>query len=85
MYVIELISIFPVSFSDEEEVRQKTKEFFHSAKFLLKMDIDNVSLDTIHASILVGNLCGAEGETAGEALFFGKRCLLVDNFNASIY
>jgi hypothetical protein len=38
------------------------------------MDIDNVCLDTIHASILVGNLCGAEGETSGEALFFGKIC-----------
>jgi hypothetical protein len=54
-------------------VRQKTKEFFSAAKVSLKMDIDNVCLDTIHASILVGNLCGAEGETAGEALFFGKK------------
>lgn len=53
-------------------MRQRTKEFFELAKFALKLDIDNVSLDTIHASILVGNLCGAEGETAGEALFFGK-------------
>ncbi|KAJ6083475.1 hypothetical protein N7467_007610 [Penicillium canescens] len=58
-------------FSDDPEVRQKTKEFFSAAKVSLKMDIDNVCLDTIHASILVGNLCGAEGETAGEALFFG--------------
>ncbi|KAJ6170272.1 hypothetical protein N7485_007618 [Penicillium canescens] len=58
-------------FSDDPEVRQKTKEFFSAAKVSLKIDIDNVCLDTIHASILVGNLCGAEGETAGEALFFG--------------
>jgi len=84
MYVFELTSIFPASFSDDQEVREKTKEFFQTAKFCLKMDIDNVSLDTIHASILVGNLCGAEGETAGEALFFGKKSLLIDNINAHL-
>lgn len=36
------------------------------------MNIDHVSLDNIHASILVGNLCGTEGESAGEAVFFGE-------------
>jgi hypothetical protein len=35
------------------------------------MDVDNVCLDNIHASILVGNLCGAEGESVSEGLFFG--------------
>ncbi|OKP14686.1 hypothetical protein PENSUB_11444 [Penicillium subrubescens] len=34
------------------------------------MDIDNVCLNNIHASILVGNLCGAEGESVSEGLFF---------------
>ncbi|KAK9855900.1 hypothetical protein MYU51_001569 [Penicillium brevicompactum] len=69
--IIYSIMALAARFSDEPEVRQRTKEFFELAKFALKLDIDNVSLDTIHASILVGNLCGAEGETAGEALFFG--------------
>lgn len=59
-------------FSDNQEVRKQAKELFQLAKLSLKMEIENVNLDTIHASILVGNLCGAEGETAGEALFFGK-------------
>ncbi len=36
------------------------------------MKIDHVSLDNIHASILVGNLCGTEGESAGETVFFGE-------------
>lgn len=59
-------------FSDEKEIRQKTKIFFSTAKTLLKMDVDNVCLDNIHASILVGNLCGTEGESLSEGLFFGK-------------
>ena len=59
-------------FSEEQEIRQKTKEVFSTAKNLLKMDVDNVCLDNVHASILVGNLCGTEGESLSEGLFFGK-------------
>lgn len=59
-------------FSDEEEIRQKAKAFFSAVKSRLKMDIDNVCLNNIHASILVGNLCGAEGESVSEGLFSGK-------------
>lgn len=59
-------------FSEEQEIRQKTKKFFSTAKNLLKMDVDNVCLDNVHASILVGNLCGTEGESLSEGLFFGK-------------
>jgi hypothetical protein len=67
-----LIPRFLESFSDEEDIRQKTKPLFSTAKCLLKMDVDNVCLGNIHASILVGNLCGAEGEPLSEGLFFGK-------------
>ncbi|CAG8175445.1 unnamed protein product [Penicillium salamii] len=69
--VIYSIMALAARFSDNQEVRKQAKELFQLAKLSLKMEIENVNLDTIHASILVGNLCGAEGETAGEALFFG--------------
>ncbi|CAI7585076.1 unnamed protein product [Penicillium pancosmium] len=59
-------------FADDQETRHQTNSFFLAAKHLLKMNIDHVSLDNIHASILVGNLCGTEGESAGEAIFFGE-------------
>jgi hypothetical protein len=36
------------------------------------MQIDHVSLDNIHACVLMGNLCGTESESAGEAVFFGE-------------
>ncbi|KAJ5986122.1 hypothetical protein N7451_010487 [Penicillium sp. IBT 35674x] len=57
--------------SDEEAVRQKADMFFSKAKHLLKMNIDVPCLDNIHASILVGNLCGAEAHSATEGIFFG--------------
>lgn len=61
------------SFSDEDETRRMSKSLFLTAKHLLKAEIDDVSLDNIHASILVGNLCGAEGELGAEAVFFGEK------------
>jgi hypothetical protein len=48
------------------------KELFQSAKDCVKMSIDDICLDNVHATILVGNLCGANGDASGEALYFGK-------------
>jgi len=35
------------------------------------MNLLDISLENIQASVLVGNLCGAEGEPEQESLFFG--------------
>lgn len=53
-----------------------TKSLFLTAKHLTKLEIEKLCLDNIHACILVGNLCGAEGEIEAEALFFGKNHLI---------
>ena len=66
----------PGRLSDEETVRQKADTFFSKAKHLLKMNIDVPCLDNIHASILVGNLCGAEAQSATEGIFFGELAII---------
>lgn len=58
-------------------MRQKADIFFSKAKHLLKMNIDVPCLDNIHASILVGNLCGAEAQSATEGIFFGELAILL--------
>jgi hypothetical protein len=35
------------------------------------MDLFNLSLERIQAAVLVGNLCGVEGQPELESLFFG--------------
>lgn len=35
------------------------------------MDLFNMSLENIQAAVLVGNLCGVEGQPELESLFFG--------------
>ncbi|KDE86000.1 hypothetical protein COH20_004341 [Aspergillus flavus] len=35
------------------------------------MSIDDITLDNINATILIGNLCGSDGDSSGEALYFG--------------
>ncbi|KAJ5552185.1 hypothetical protein N7494_001563 [Penicillium frequentans] len=71
MAVLYGIMALAARLSDEETVRQKADTFFSKAKHLLKMNIDVPCLDNIHASILVGNLCGAEAQSATEGIFFG--------------
>ncbi|OGM51156.1 hypothetical protein ABOM_000117, partial [Aspergillus bombycis] len=59
-------------FSTAQGTRERTKHlFFQSAKDRVKMSVDDISLDTIHATILIGNICGSEGDSSGEALYFG--------------
>lgn len=54
------------------EVQLQTRVFAELAKQALKSTIDAVNLRNIQASILVGNICGAEGDSIAEGLFFGK-------------
>ncbi|KAJ5684271.1 uncharacterized protein N7477_000616 [Penicillium maclennaniae] len=65
-------------FSDHAEIRQMTKSLYLAAKHLTKQQIEVVCLDNIHACILVGNLCGAEGEIEAEAIFFGVAFRMAD-------
>ncbi|KAE8150341.1 hypothetical protein BDV25DRAFT_172224 [Aspergillus avenaceus] len=58
-------------FSISQDIREQTDDFFHLAKDHVKLSIDNVCLDILHAAILIGNLCGADGDASGESLFFG--------------
>ncbi|KAH8697788.1 hypothetical protein BGW36DRAFT_427736 [Talaromyces proteolyticus] len=58
-------------FSDDPGTRQQTEEFFQLAKEFFKIDSLNVNLENIQASVLVGNICGAEGQPQLESLFFG--------------
>ncbi|KAK6811579.1 hypothetical protein RU639_012758 [Aspergillus parasiticus] len=58
-------------FSTVQDTRERTKNFFQSARDRVKMSIDDITLDNIHATILIGNLCGSEGDSRGEALYFG--------------
>ncbi|KAL2817342.1 hypothetical protein BJX63DRAFT_110002 [Aspergillus granulosus] len=65
------ILAFAARLSNDQAVRGRAKEFFQAAKDALKKTIDEVTLDNVHASALVGNLCGIEGDASGESLFFG--------------
>jgi hypothetical protein len=58
-------------FSHDRKTRKRTKEFFQYAKEAFQMNLLDISLENIQASVLVGNLCGAEGEPKQESLFFG--------------
>lgn len=57
-------------FSDDPSTRQRT-EFFTCAKDGFRMDLFNMRLENIQAAVLVGNLCGVEGQPELESLFFG--------------
>ncbi|CRG92364.1 hypothetical protein PISL3812_09422 [Talaromyces islandicus] len=58
-------------FSHDPKTRKRTKEFCQYAKETFQMNLLEISLENIQASVLVGNLCGAEGEPEQESLFFG--------------
>lgn len=67
-----LLTRFVDRLSDKADMRRKADSFFLTAKYLLKLGIDDVSLDVIQSSVLVANLCGAEGDSQSEALYFGE-------------
>ncbi|KAF7588268.1 hypothetical protein BBP40_005954 [Aspergillus hancockii] len=65
------IMAFAARFSKIQGTRAQAKALFQSATNCVKMSIDDICLDNVHATILIGNLCGADGDPRGEALYFG--------------
>ena len=41
------------------------------ARDCVKKDVDDISLASIQACVLTGNMCGIEGNNQAEALYFG--------------
>jgi hypothetical protein len=70
--VLYSILAFAVRLAGDHTIQERAKDFSHIAKEALKRTIDKVTLDNVHASALVGNLCGIEGDSSGESLFFGQ-------------
>lgn len=58
--------------SGKAEIRRKADSFFSTARYILKLGIDDVKLSNLQSCILVANLCGAEGDSQSEALYFGE-------------
>ncbi|KAL3476310.1 hypothetical protein BJX99DRAFT_144515 [Aspergillus californicus] len=58
-------------FSIDQTIRSRVKEFIQYAREFFKKSFDEVTLDNVQAAALIGNICGAEGDTKGESLFFG--------------
>ncbi|KAF2189103.1 hypothetical protein K469DRAFT_626977 [Zopfia rhizophila CBS 207.26] len=54
-----------------DDTRLRTSEFGACAKAFLKKDIDRICLENVQASVLIGNICGAESDSDAESLFFG--------------
>ncbi|GES65835.1 hypothetical protein ATEIFO6365_0012022700 [Aspergillus terreus] len=69
--VLFSILSFAARLSTDRTARDRAESFFHTAKEALKKTIDEVTLDNIHATVLIGNICGAEGDSNAESLFFG--------------
>ncbi len=62
-------------FSNDAAVRMQAETFAMESKRELKADLEHICLENVQACILVGNLCGAEGDNNTEALFFGMLSL----------
>ena len=58
-------------FSHKEDVKAQGSRLIARAKAVLKSDIDRICLENVQACILVGNICGSEGDSDAESLFFG--------------
>ncbi|KAL4874082.1 hypothetical protein BDV12DRAFT_191945 [Aspergillus spectabilis] len=58
-------------FSIDHTIRERAKDFSQAAKESFKKSLEEVTLDNVHATALIGNICGAEGDSNGESLFFG--------------
>ncbi|KAL4885268.1 hypothetical protein BJY04DRAFT_231820 [Aspergillus karnatakaensis] len=68
-----LFSILAVAarFSNDRSIRERTKDFFHLAKESFKRNLDEVTLDNVHAAALIGNICGLMVIRTGSRCFFG--------------
>ncbi|KAL5338859.1 hypothetical protein BJX70DRAFT_408490 [Aspergillus crustosus] len=68
-----LFSILAVDarFSSDQSIRDRVNDFYQAAKEAFKDHLEEITLDNIHATALIGNISGAEGNSNGESLFFG--------------
>jgi hypothetical protein len=58
-------------FSKDAETRLQGEAFSLESKQHLKADLENLCLENVQACILVGNICGGEGNNDIESLYFG--------------
>ncbi|KAL2866458.1 uncharacterized protein BJX67DRAFT_140676 [Aspergillus lucknowensis] len=62
---------FAARLSSDRTTQARAKDFSQSARKALKITIDEVTLDNVHATAIIGNVCGVEGDSRAESLFFG--------------
>ncbi|KAM0721303.1 hypothetical protein Q7P37_003591 [Cladosporium fusiforme] len=60
-----------VRFETSDGIRELGPKLAEQAKQILKSDLEIISLSHIQAWIVLGNVCGAESNSASESLFFG--------------
>lgn len=58
-------------FSPSHEIRQLGPKLSEQAKSILKAGLETVSLSRIQAWVVLGNVCGADFDSAAESLYFG--------------
>ncbi|KAF2459632.1 hypothetical protein BDY21DRAFT_338784 [Lineolata rhizophorae] len=59
-------------FSRDSQIVARVPEFSSKARSLVKANIDDISLESIQATILLGNIIGADGDHDAASLFFGE-------------
>ncbi|KAL2213109.1 hypothetical protein CC79DRAFT_1264706 [Sarocladium strictum] len=57
--------------SRKPEIARLAPIFSTRARDAIKKDLESISLESIQACVLAGNLCGIDGENEAEALYFG--------------
>lgn len=58
-------------FSPSEQIRRLGPKLSQQAKDILKSGLETVSLSRIQAWVILGNVCGADFDSATESLYFG--------------
>lgn len=58
-------------FGPSEEIREIGAKLTEQAKYILKTELETISLSHIQAWIVLGNVCGADKNFTSESLFFG--------------
>lgn len=69
-HIVLAIAGLACRFSQSATIRARKALFMEAVRDALKQRIDDFSLDTLRACILVGNLYGAEGHSNVESVFF---------------
>ena len=62
-----------VRLSRKSELAHLAPSLSARARESIQKDLEDISLASIQACVLAGNICGAEGKNEAEALYFGTR------------